>query len=229
MSITYSIIRACVSGVYRHSLNTPAVLDMTEYFPGGYKFAHEWRTIRQEALAVASTINAIPLFHEIMPEQHNISAADDKDWRMLILKAYGRKIEKNSFRCPTLSALVASNPEVLSASLSFLAAGKQVPVHTGPFRGITRFYLGLVVPVDEKGEPGSILTIDGMAHNISEGEALLWDDTYPHSVCNNTGQVRIALLLDVYRANMSLPLRIFSNFCIWMAATAMKTRRVFHT
>ena len=66
-----------------------------------------------------------------MIQQESISANDARDWRMFIMKAYGQPIARNLARCPTLAALIASSPDVLSASLSFLAPGKQVPPHRG--------------------------------------------------------------------------------------------------
>ena len=40
---------------------------------------------------------------------------------------------------------------MLSACLSFVAPGKHIPVHRGPFRGVLRFHLGLIVPPDADG------------------------------------------------------------------------------
>ena len=59
---------------------------------------------------------------------------------MFILKAYGAEFPRNMAVCPTLAALVTASPDVLSASISFLAPGKHLPVHRGPFRGVLRFY-----------------------------------------------------------------------------------------
>ena len=75
----------------------------------------------------------MPRFHEIMREQTAISANDGRDWRMFILKAYGTEFPHNMAVCPNLAAAVAASPEVLSASLSFLAPRKHIPVHRGHF------------------------------------------------------------------------------------------------
>ena len=42
------------------------------------------------------------------------------------------------------------------------------------------------------------------AHRLDDGECLLWDDTYPHEVWNKTDEVRIALLLDVWRPRYAI-------------------------
>ena len=227
MSVAYSIARAGMTGVYNTFVKTPPVLNPETYFPGANDFTQNWEALRQEALALVDSLETVPRFHELMPEQYKLSAHGEKEWRMFVLRAYGLDIQENMNRCPTLRDLVQANDSIKSASLSFLAPGKQVPTHTGPFRGITRFYMGLEVPTDWNGQPGVTLTIDNNSYRLGNGDALLWDDTYPHSVSNDTDRWRIALLLDVYRANMPLPLRAFTDSIIGMARMSIKWRKIF--
>lgn len=216
-----------MTSVYNTFVKTPSVLDVEDYFPGAQAFADNWQTLREEALALTSELDNVPRFHELMPEQYKLSAHGEKEWRMFVLRAYGLDIKENMNKCPKLTELVNNDASIKSASLSFLAPGKQVPTHTGPFRGITRFYMGLEVPADESGQPGVILTIDNRSYRLGNGDAMLWDDTYPHSVVNTTDQWRIALLLDVYRANMPAPLRGFTNTIIGLAKLSIKWRGIF--
>ena len=109
---------------------------------------------------------------------------------MYVLKAYGVADERRMATCPTLAALVRSSPDVLSASFSFMAPGKHIPPHRGPFRGIIRFYLGLIMPQLSDGRPAASLTVDGDEHRVREGEWLLWDDTFVHEVRNSGDSVR---------------------------------------
>ncbi len=227
MSIAYSIARAGMTKVYNSFVHTPSVLNAEDYFPGAAEFTNNWQELREEALQLTNDLDRVPKFHELMPEQYQLSAHGEKEWRMFVLRAYGLDIQENLNKCPKLRELVRANPAIKSASLSFLAPGKQVPTHTGPFRGITRFYMGLDVPTDESGQPGVNLTINDESFRLGNGEALLWDDTYPHSVENNTDQWRIALLLDVYRANMPGPLRAFTNTIIGLARFSIKWRKIF--
>jgi aspartate beta-hydroxylase len=134
------------------------VLDPASHFPDAARFAAAWRRLRDEALHVAAELSSVPRFHEVMPEQEAISSNDGRDWRMFILRAYGVDVVPNSARCPTLAALVASAPDVLSASFSFLAPRKHIPAHRGPFRGVLRFYLVLSMPVAADRRPCSAST-----------------------------------------------------------------------
>ena len=227
MSLAYRVARGGMTTIYNTFLDTPPILNSEQYFPEASNFVGKWQDIRDEAVALTGDIDQVPRFHEIMSEQYQLSAHGEKEWRMFVLRAYGLDLNENMKRCPVLAELVRSNPKIKSASLSFLAPGKHVPTHTGPFRGITRFYMGLQVPLNEQGEPGVTLTIDDQAFKLGNGDSLLWDDTYPHSVINDTNEWRIALLLDIYRENMPGPLRGLTNMIIGLAQFSIRTRKVF--
>lgn len=214
MSLLYDRAGALVREIYDRRIAGPPVLDTAVHFPDAAKFVAAWRDIRDEAQFVARDLVKVPRFHEVMPAQEDISAHDAKDWRILILKAYGASIPRNLAKCPRLAAVVSSCPDVLSASLSFLAPRKHIPPHRGPFRGVIRFQLGLTVPLDEAGLPAAILKIDGCDYRIGDGESLLWDDTYMHEVNNRSDEVRTALLLDVRRRGMPWDLEILSRILI---------------
>src|SRR5262249_44014939 len=159
-------------------IDAPPILDATHDFPNGKLFAAAWKGLRDEALAIR--MDRIPRFHDIMQEQEAISANDGRDWRMFVMKAYGAAMEDNLARCPVMAGLLAACPEVLSATFSYLAPGKHIPVHRGPFRGVMRFHVGLSMPRNADGALGAILWIDGEPHLLEDGGTLLWDDTYPH-------------------------------------------------
>ena len=62
-------------------------------------------------------------------------------------------VGKNLHRARAV-ALLDEAPEVMSVRLSFLAPGKHIPEHRGPFRAILRFHLMLSVPRDADGQTG---------------------------------------------------------------------------
>ncbi|QAU24527.1 aspartyl/asparaginyl beta-hydroxylase domain-containing protein [Dyella sp. M7H15-1] len=215
MSLLYDLSAHAVRRIYDARINTPPVLDTSTYFPQAARFAAGWSSIRDEALAVAAQrMQTIPRFHEIMPAQASLSAHDGRDWRLFILKVYGTEVERNMAACPTLAQLVSSSPDVLSASLSFLAPRKHIPCHRGPFRGVLRFQLGLAVPIDTEGRPAAVLSLNDEEHRIGSGQHLLWDDTYPHEVWNNSDELRVALLLDVRRRHMPMDMQLLSSALI---------------
>jgi aspartate beta-hydroxylase len=200
-----------VRAVYDRRIATPPTLEAEHYFPNAKRFTERWTDIRDEALAVAGMLNKVPRFHDVMPAQADISANDGRDWRVFIMKAYGVTLEKNLRRVPTVAAILDEAPEVMSATLSFLAPGKHIPEHRGPFRAILRFHLMLSMPCDASGIPACVMNIDGVPYRLGDGESLLWDDTYRHEVWNRSDRVRIALLLDVWRRDMPADMALLSR------------------
>jgi aspartate beta-hydroxylase len=200
-----------VRAIYDSRIATPATLDATHYFPNARRFTDRWTDIRREAIAVAGMLYDVPRFHDIMPTQTDISANDGRTWRGFIMKAYGATMRDNLKRCPTVATLLDQAPEVVSAILSFLAPAKQIQEHRGPFRGILHFHLMLSMPRDGTGKPACVMNIDGVPYLLGDGESLLWDDTFPHEVWNRSDQVRIALLLDVWRKDMPADIALLSR------------------
>ncbi|HEY5338287.1 MAG TPA: aspartyl/asparaginyl beta-hydroxylase domain-containing protein [Rhizomicrobium sp.] len=210
----YGALADAMRNIYDHRIQAPAILDHDRYFPDAPAFAASWQGIRDEAMMVARGLSSVPRFHELMSAQEPISANDGHDWRVFVLKAYGHDVPRNLERCPVTAALVKSCPSVLSASFSFLAPGKHIPPHRGPFRGVVRFHLGLSMPRDSDGRLGAILWVDGEEYRLDNGGTLLWDDTYTHEVLNGTDQVRACLLLDVWRSEMPADMVALSHLVI---------------
>ncbi len=225
MTFPYDQAASAIRSIYDSRISGPPVLDLASNFPAGRNFTGSWEKIRDEALDIARDLPSVPRFHEIMREQESISANDRRDWRMFILKAYGTEIPANMARCPTLAALVAASPDVLSASFSFLAPGKHIPAHRGPFRGVLRFQLGLSMPGSETDMPAAVLRIHDRTYRIADGECLLWDDTYQHEVWNRSEKVRIALLLDVWRPGMPMDMELLSRLLVAFVKVGMRWRK----
>ena len=223
MSVAYDYAAGLLRTLYDHHIDSGAVLD-TAAFPDAERFIHAWPAIRAEALDVARDLPRIPRFHEIMREQHDISANDARDWRMFIMQAYGQPFARNLSRCPTVESILAASPDVLSASLSFLAPAKHIPPHRGPFRGILRGYLVLSMPKRADGTPAAVLKVDGREYRLDEGCFLLWDDTFVHEVWNDSDEVRIVLLLDIRRRGMPRLLTWLSNAVIGVVRLGIRVR-----
>jgi aspartate beta-hydroxylase len=222
MSRPYDSAKAALRRFYARRMDAPPILDPAAKFPHHTLFVAAWREIRDEAFA--ARLETMPRFHELMRAQTRISAADNKDWRMLLVKAYGIEIRANAAKMPTLTRLLDQCPEVTSATVSFLAPGKYIPPHTGPFPGIMRFHLGLHMPVGADGRPATIMTIAGRQYRFGDGQCLLWDDTYLHEVLNDSDEPRTALLLDVWRPGMPPSLERVSRAIAGGVRLAMRVK-----
>jgi aspartate beta-hydroxylase len=224
--VLYDRFTWCLRWVFDRELRDPPILDAARRFPDHRSFVAAWPYLREEALALARDLGAVPRFHELMSAQSDISVGDQRDWRMFVVKAYGVPLRQNLAHCPRLSELIAKSPDVLSATFSFLAPYKHIPEHRGPFRGILRFYLGLSVPCTAEGLPATELVIDGTSHRIPEGDYLLWDDTFPHEVRHCSPLPRIALLLDIRRRDLPFALAWLSRLLIFAAGCLVRLRRL---
>lgn len=220
----YDATADTVRWIYDRRIAAPPILDETDYFPQAPRFAENWLAIRDEALAVARRLSEVPRFHELMKAQAPISENDGHDWRVFVLRAYGADIAENIARCPVTAGLVGACPNVLSASFSFLTPGKHIPPHRGPFRGVVRCHLGLSMPRSSDGRLGAVMWIDGVEHRLDNGEYLVWDDTYTHEVHNRTDEIRVALLLDIWRRGMPADMSVLSHLIVGLVRLAMVVR-----
>jgi aspartyl/asparaginyl beta-hydroxylase (cupin superfamily) len=165
----------------------------------------QWEIIRDELDAVLEHRELLPSFHDISKDQRRIS--DDR-WKTYFFCAYGINAEGNRDRCPETSRLIDAIPGMKTAFFSILAPGKHIPPHRGPFKGVIRYHLGLVVP-----EPRARcrIRVGTEIRHWEEGKGIMFDDTYEHEVWNDTPGTRVVLFLDVVR-----PLRFPANLLNWL-------------
>ncbi len=170
-----------------------------------------WETIRDEAIEVALRGQASPSLATISPDHRAIAQVNM--WRSFFLWGYGFPIEDNLARCPKTQAIVEQIPGLNSAFFSILAPGTHIPDHRGVTKGLITCHLGLIVPTD-----GDVrMRVDDRIVRWSEGETLVFDDTYQHEVWNDTNATRVVLLVQFER-----PLRQPGR---WIADTFLKVVR----
>jgi aspartate beta-hydroxylase len=144
---------------------------------------------------------------------------------MYVIKAYGVDHKEHRHACPTVSSLLDAHPQIISAAFSYLAPGKIVPQHRGPFRGILRYHLILSMPRNAENTPAAPLIIAEEPYYLGSGDDLLWDDTYPHAVWNDSHAIRTALLLDVLRKDQPWGLALLSRCIVCGVGWYLRLRR----
>ena len=150
--------------------------------------------IREEFEKVWLHPESIPAFHQLSPDQSRISKADN--WKTYPFFVFGRPITQNCIQCPKTSALLKKIPGIQNAWFSILAPNYRIPPHRGPTKALVRCHLGIKVPNDNA---SCWLRVDKLIYNWSEGECVLFDDTYEHEVHNDTAEYRAVLFVDVDR------------------------------
>ncbi|MBA15428.1 MAG: aspartyl beta-hydroxylase [Sphingomonas sp.] len=153
-----------------------------------------WEKIRDEAVAAALVSGReAPSLASISPDHRAIAPMNR--WRSFFLWGYGYGIEENIAQCPVTASIVEQIPDLNSAFFSILSPGTHIPAHRGVTKGLVTCHLGLIVPRD-----GDVrMRIGERVVRWSEGETLVFDDTYDHEVWNDTVGTRVVLLIQFKR------------------------------
>lgn len=177
----------------RHSLHGDQVFFDDSQFPWIRDIEANWHKIQAELEEVLTERNHIPNFQDVSPDQAHLAKEDH--WKTFFLYAYGYEAPKNTLRCPETTRLVKQIPGMKTAFFSILSKGTHIPPHCGPYKGLLRYHLGLIIP-DE--QACRIRVGDTIAH-WSEGKSLVFDDTFEHEVWNDSSDERVILFVDFLR------------------------------
>lgn len=161
--------------------------------------------IRAEAERVLDFNEQLPAFQQIVEEVTDITT--DERWKTFIFSGYGFQSKANLLRCPATAQALRQIPGMKTAFFSILAPGKRIPPHRGPYNGVLRLHLGLIVP--EPRERCWIRVHDQVCH-WKEGEALIIDDSFFHEVHNDTDGYRVVLFVDFERP-CHLPAQLYNR------------------
>ena len=183
-------------------------------FPWVKEIEDNWEKIREELDQVMERREDLPSFHEIMPEVETITT--DNNWKTFFLAGYGLESDENTKRCPETMRLLKKIPGMKTAMFSILSPNKHIPAHKGPFNGVLRYHLGLIVP-DPKEK--CRIRIDKEIKHWDEGESIVFDDTYNHEVWNDTSGFRAVLFVDFVRP-VKFPFNLFNKLVVSAAAFA---------
>jgi ornithine lipid ester-linked acyl 2-hydroxylase len=170
-------------------------------FPWVADIERNWKIIRSELDRVLVRREELPNIQEISVDAKAITA--DAGWKIFLLMAYGIKSEANIALCPETWRIVQKLPGLKTAMFSVLQPGKRLPPHRGPYNGVLRLHLGLLVP-EHHGNLG--IRIGSESRTWREGGVLVFDDAYEHEAWNETDKPRVVLFVDFEK-----PLRFPGN------------------
>jgi ornithine lipid ester-linked acyl 2-hydroxylase len=178
----------------RRSLVGDATFFPGERFAWIAEIEANWQTIREEALRLLEDRDALANFQDISKDQ--IEITDDDRWKTFFLYGYGFTAKLGVQMCPQTAELMQRIPGMTTAMFSILSPRKHILDHRGPYKGVLRYHLGLIVPKDA--ERCRIRVGEDIRH-WREGESLIFDDTFNHEVWNDTDETRVVLFVDVLR------------------------------
>jgi aspartyl/asparaginyl beta-hydroxylase (cupin superfamily) len=162
--------------------------------------------IRDELLGVLHDDQAFqPYMRSTESRPHGTfgNLVDNPDWSACYLIESGAVNARAAARCPRtmealsdvpLSRAPGRTPSVL---FSLLRPGTRIQAHTGQINARLICHLPLIVP------PGCGLRVGNEARAWVEGEALIFDDTIEHEAWNDSQALRVVLLFEIWRPELS--------------------------
>ena len=176
-------------------------------FPELDPLQQNWETIREEArkLYEGGHIQISKSYNDLA-----FNTFFKRGWKRFYLKWYGDFFPSAMDLCPRTVDLVKSIPSINAALFTLMPGKSKLGEHRDPFAGSIRYHLGLVTPNSD----ACRIYIDGTPYSWRDGQAILFDETYIHSVNNDTEQDRIILFCDVTRPLRTPVARAVNRFVI---------------
>jgi beta-hydroxylase len=182
-----------------------------DQFPWVKDVEVEWPAIRKELDARLQHLDQIPAFQEVQREQRFLS--NDNRWKTYIFHGYGARNEHNCAECPRTAAALEKIPGMKTAFFSILDAGKELPPHRGPYKGVLRYHLGLRIPATDS---RCAIRVGNDVRTWQEGKSLVFDDSHNHEAWNRTDQLRVVLFVDFLRP-LPFPLSMLNRVVVsWL-------------
>ena len=171
-------------------------------FPGLKALENATDAIREEfeALIAAEAADMVPYvqYSERVPLRQWKELNHNRQWTAIHLLEHGRTVETNARHCPrTMEAIsMIDQPRVPGASpvamFSLLAPHTRIPPHTGVANTRLVCHLPLIVP------PNCGFRVGETTREWKVGEAFVFDDTIEHEAWNDSDELRVVLILDVW-------------------------------
>ena len=126
------------------------------------------------------------------------------DWTAVHLLSRGDRVEANILHCPKTMALLANIPQpelqgnAPNAMFSLLKPYTQIPPHHGIANFRLVCHLPLIVPSN------CWFRVGAEVRNWEIGKAFVFDDTIEHEAANESGELRVVLIFDVWHPGLTL-------------------------
>ena len=125
-------------------VGNPPIYDKA-VFPWTAEVERDWRAIRAELDRVLTRKDELPGFHELSTDVATISTGPRlEDLPAVRLRLPLRGQYQAAARRP--GRICQKIPGLITVMFSILEPGKHLPPHRGPYNGVLRLHLGLIVP-----------------------------------------------------------------------------------
>lgn len=202
---------------YRHALQRPAFIYLPDLEPQAFfeRSRIDWlprlesatALIREELEAALAADQGLVPYVQVQtgtdPQQWS-TLNGSRAWSALLLSKGGTPIEENRKRCPKTIRVLDSLPlpqipgHAPEALFSILRPGTHIPPHFGLANYKLVAHLPLVVP------PDCSIRVGNETRGWTEGECLVFDDSFQHEAWNRSEHDRAVLILDIWHPDLSL-------------------------
>ncbi len=158
--------------------------------------------IREEFDALVSSeaaeLVAYIQYPDDVPLRQWASLNRSRDWTAIHLLRNGVRIDRNARHCPRTMELLDRLPQPAvptaspNAMFSLLAPRTRIPPHTGVANTRLVCHLPLIVP------PGCGFRVGAETREWQSGKAFVFDDTIEHEAWNDSGELRVVFIFDVW-------------------------------
>ncbi|MBK8285815.1 MAG: aspartyl/asparaginyl beta-hydroxylase domain-containing protein [Ahniella sp.] len=120
------------------------------------------------------------------------------DWSAFFLWKHGLRVEEHCAACPQTLAALAQVPQITirdrapAVMFSALKPRTHIPPHNGATNARLTFHLPLIIP------PDCSFRVGAEVRQWKEGELFIFDDTIEHEAFNNSDQLRVVLIFDIW-------------------------------
>jgi tetratricopeptide (TPR) repeat protein len=128
---------------------------------------------------------------------------NSNNWGSFHFYKYGERAELNCNRCPVTTAAVNKLPLIQTSGhspevfFSILNPGAHIPPHYGLTNYKATVHLPLLVP------DACAIRVGKETRKWSEGQCLIFDDSFEHEAWNNSNEIRALLILEVWNPQLS--------------------------
>lgn len=142
----------------------------------------------------------------------------NRDWTAIHLIERGAPVAANAVHCPETMAFLArmDQPQIAGCSanamFSLLAPKTHIPPHVGVANFRLLCHLPLIVP------NRCWFRVGDDTRDFSEGQSWVFDDTIEHEAKNETDQLRVILIFDIWHPDLSPAERVAIQAAVSAAA-----------
>ncbi len=180
-----------------------------------------YKVILQEYLAYTNTDNNIPFMDNLSIAQKRI--VEIKKWQATFLMIYGKVLPNSISHFKNTHQLISKINGIKTVFFSVFLPQAHLQPHRGPYKGILRYHLGLIIPKDEL---KCSLFIDHKELHWKAGNAFMFDDTYMHEATNFSNESRVVLFIDVKR-KLKFPYNYMNDFFLFLIRYSPFVNEIF--